>query len=608
MTAEDGQRNMGAMTRTRIVTAVFYSFALCLPAFCTVATVSTSYVAYRFESGENWQTRGDGDIGSTKLAGNRWSIDFSKGARWVAIVPPDRVLLGNVGKIRLRVRGAAQGHPVRIVLRTHFMTFYKVAGELPGAGEQEMVIDGPPGAGWQWMGGENDGRIHGPIRVGEIRLESNGLSDRCELELVSIKVEGSAPAPRRCVMSASAGGLAPVGQPGGGSPLRFENEVRCLSDAPLSGNLSWVFRDWEGREVDQGRRQLHIPAGAAPLLTQIPGPPVASALKFVEAAFNLEIPGQEVPEVSACWVPSEERRADPELRPESPFGMGLYLGRYRAGDDMDRAARAASEAGVKWSREGFSWAGIERQRGRFDWTFSDSLVACARRNGISIYGLVSGWAPWTRPYTDEGIADYVTFIKELVAHYKSDIHHWEIWNEPNIFFWQGPRDMYATLLARSYAAVKEVDPAAKVLGFSTAGIDYNFIARMLAKQVPFDVITIHPYRPVLDDQVFIRELKIVSDLVKVPDGPRRPVWITEMGWSTFTPHNTLRQDFVPTTLRSQAELIARVYLGALVSGVEPNTSWYDFRTMVKTRSISNIRWGSCTAISRPSPPMPLMQR
>ena len=50
-----------------------------------------------------------------------------------------------------------------------------------------------------------------------------------------------------------------------------------------------------------------------------------------------------------------------------------------------------------------------------------------------------------------------------------------------------------------------------------------------------------------------------------------------MGWATHTPHNTLRQDFAPNTLRAQAELIARSYLCAIVSGVEPRTFWYDFR-------------------------------
>ena len=65
--------------------------------------------------------------------------------------------------------------------------------------------------------------------------------------------------------------------------------------------------------------------------------------------------------------------------------------------------------------------------------------------------------------------------------------------------------------------------------------------------------------------------------MRLPDGRRRPVWLTEMGWATHVPHNALGQDFQPNTQRAQAELIARSYLCAIVSGVEPRTFWYDFR-------------------------------
>jgi hypothetical protein len=39
----------------------------------------------------------------------------------------------------------------------------------------------------------------------------------------------------------------------------------------------------------------------------------------------------------------------------------------------------------------------------------------------------------------------------------------------------------------------------------------------------------------------------------------------------------LKQDFEPVTERTQAELLARVYLCSIVSGGEPRTFWYDFR-------------------------------
>src|SRR5271157_3773355 len=165
------------------------------------------------------------------------------------------------------------------------------------------------------------------------------------------------------------------------------------------------------------------------------------------------------------------------------------------------------------------------RRGEFHWDYYDQLLDCARRNGITVYAIVGYWTGWTKPYTAEGIEDYVRFVRALVGHYKDRIHQWEIWNEPNIFFWQGPKEMYAELLARSYRAIKEVDPQAQVLGLSTSGVDFKFIELVLSKQAPFDVLTVHPYRRVLQEEEFIGDLKKASDLVKLPEGARRPVWI-----------------------------------------------------------------------------------
>ncbi|HWI56832.1 MAG TPA: beta-galactosidase, partial [Bacillota bacterium] len=530
--------------------------------------------AYQFVPAEGWRLRAEGHAGATRLEGKNWSLDFSQGAQSLCLAVPDRVLLGSVDKLRLRVRGRAKGHPVRLVLRTHFMTFHKVIGEFSGDGDQELVTEGPPGPGWEWHSGENDGKLHGPLRLAEIQLGANGHADRCALELRELVIDASCPKEKRCVLLAKA-------KTGTDSP-GFVAQMRAVSDKSLAGELSWVLRDWEGQEVGHGQQAVTIPAKTALAEFQLPITPNQTAgRKFLEAEFNLTIAGQVVSAVQSAWLAPLEGPGDATLQPESPFGMGLYLCRYggdaRGLETMDRAARLARDAGVKWSREDFSWGRMERQRGQYDWSFYDNLLACARRNGITVYAIVGYWTSWTKPYTAEGIEDYVRFLKALVGRYRHQVKQWEIWNEPNIFFWQGPKEMYAELLTKSYAAVKEVDPEAQVLGLSTAGIDTQFIDRMLALQAPFDILTIHPYRTHLNDQAFIDELKKVSDQVKRPEGQRRPVWLTEMGWATHSPHNTLQQDFAPTTQRAQAQLIARSYLCAIVSGVEPRTFWYDFR-------------------------------
>ncbi len=211
------------------------------------------------------------------------------------------------------------------------------------------------------------------------------------------------------------------------------------------------------------------------------------------------------------------------------------------------------------------------------WTFYDQVVATAKRHGISVYGLLAYWSPWTKPYTAAGIEDYCRFAAAAATRYRDDIQDWEVYNEPNIFFWQGPRDMYAELLIKAHAAIKEANPPARVLGCSTAGIDLDFIRRTMELGATFDVLTIHPYRSRMDDRQFIADLQEAAEVVKLANGERRPVWITEMGWATHVLHNDSSAGFRVTTQRDQACLIARSYIDAIASGVAPNISWYDFR-------------------------------
>ena len=522
-------------------------------------------VAMKFAPAEGWGLRVSGPAGQSRLEGRKLAFDFTQGATSIGIAPIDRTLLGTPREFRIRVRGKAAGHPLRLRIATHFMTFEKVIGELDANGE--VTTGAPPGEGWKWFGGENDGRLHGPMRIVGLFLDRGETADRGELEPVEIRTKAAYPANRACVLLAELRD-GPEGK-------RFVAAARSMLDQEVEGAVSWTVCDWGGDVLAEAKQKLTIPPGGEPIETGIPLP--AGDRPFVEAEAKLEIEGQMVSAVQAYQVAPVGAREIAGMNPASFFGMGLYLNRYPAGELMDRAARTARDAGVRWSREDFHWGRIEAKKGQLDWRYYDQLVATAKKNGISIYGLLGGWAPYTKPYSDEGIEDYCRWAEATVAHYRNDIQHWEVWNEPNIFFWQGPKEMYAQLLKRAYAAIKKGNPDALVLGCSTAGIDSNFIRKTMDLGAPFDVLTIHPYRSKLDDRGFIADLRKVGELVRRPDGKLREVWITEMGWATHVPHNSLGQDFQPNTQRQQAQYIARAYIDALASGVSPNISWYDFR-------------------------------
>jgi len=246
----------------------------------------------------------------------------------------------------------------------------------------------------------------------------------------------------------------------------FAAELLAASGHPLTGDLKWVVRDWDGNPLAEGDRRVTVPAGGERLAVEVPAGPFPERLKFAEAEFSLAIPGQVVPKVQAYWLAPHTPHDDPALRPESPFGMGVYLNRFR-GADQEAVAQAARDAGVKWSREDFGWGHIEREPGNSTGRFTtgsstwpgptalrstrSSPISRAGRKGTPAKALTS-----TRP-----------LLRQLVQRYRDRIKQWEIWNEPNIFFWQGPKELYAECLIKSYQAIKETDPTAEVLGIST---------------------------------------------------------------------------------------------------------------------------------------------
>jgi len=481
-------------------------------------------------------------------------------------LPPSTTLLGDPEKLKVVLETDGSEGEVRIVCASHFQSFEKILLLPRKSGRRILETEVPPRS-WRYFGGENDGRLHGPVRLTGVEVRGRGRKGVRLLEVRAVTH----------VTRESAVTLFPFSETKGG---RAEFGCRLVNVLPKEAEVEVRLdvTDWEGRLLYSRDEVVSAaPAGGSPggrlLRAEIPfegrfflNGCYAWRLRSAQGIFGRGS-GAARRKVSVGAVRWNATPGSRKLEPESPWGVGLYLYRYPESEEgfrrMAQAARLARDAGVKWSREEFQWHRIEPQEGRFNWYFYDRMVKTALENGIRIYGLLAYWSSWTEPYTPKGIEAYARWASAVVKRYRDRIHHWEVWNEPNIFFWQGPREMYAELLKKSYAAIKSADPGAKVLGLSTAGIDVPFIKRMLALEAPFDILTIHPYRGVLREEEFMEELKRVRRLVG-----GRSVWITEMGWPTL-PGGTDEAE--------QARLLARTYLSAVGSGAVENVSWYDFR-------------------------------
>jgi hypothetical protein len=239
----------------RTIIAILCTIVL-VPAAAWAADAALSYPLEAMIPRANWSLDAWGDRGTTAWDGRKLTADFTKGASAVLLRFPDRSLAGSIKKIRIEVEGSAAGHPISLHLHTHFMTFSKTLGQFSGQGKQVMETDGPPSEGWTWNGGENDGKIHGPIRLAELRIEAGEKKDPVELVIESIQIEASAPADRQVILT----GRTEVADKG----VRFAADLRAFSDKPIAGKLSWQLRRWDGQSLASGDRGVEIPRDSSP--------------------------------------------------------------------------------------------------------------------------------------------------------------------------------------------------------------------------------------------------------------------------------------------------------------------------------------------------------
>jgi GH35 family endo-1,4-beta-xylanase len=216
-----------------------------------------------------------------------------------------------------------------------------------------------------------------------------------------------------------------------------------------------------------------------------------------------------------------------------------------------------AESGSKWVRMTLNWSDAEPKQGEYSqWWFEqyDNAVNLAEEAGQKIIFVVGSSPSWASGSSNtetppENPADYATFIHYVAARYAGRVSAWEIWNEENTTrFWSTGVNaaQYTALLKDAYPAVKSADPNALVLFGGTSGNDYNFISEAYAAGAKgsFDVMAVHPYSCHAPGTI-VREsngeitggaflgYRTVHN-VMVANGDEKPIWFTEIGWSSST--------------------------------------------------------------------------
>jgi GH35 family endo-1,4-beta-xylanase len=216
-----------------------------------------------------------------------------------------------------------------------------------------------------------------------------------------------------------------------------------------------------------------------------------------------------------------------------------------------------AESGSKWVRMTLNWSDAEPKQGEFNsWWIAqyDNAVNLAQAAGQRIIFMVGSSPSWASGSSNtetppRNPADYAAFIHTMAARYAGRVSAWEVWNEENTTrFWSTGVNaaQYVSLLKAAYPAVKSADANALVLFGGTSLNDYSFISQAYAAGAKgsFDVMAVHPYSCRAPGAI-VRDVSgnVTADSflgyrtvhgVMVANGDEKPIWFTEIGWSSST--------------------------------------------------------------------------
>ena len=226
---------------------------------------------------------------------------------------------------------------------------------------------------------------------------------------------------------------------------------------------------------------------------------------------------------------------------ESRFGACAHLsrGEYPSADVQMQLMR---QAGIRFFRADMDWAPMKpRKDAPYDFSRWDGLLEKSQRNNMAALPILIAYRPnYARPIA-EHIDEVYGYTKDVVSHFKGKIPYWEIVNEANIApFWdkQTPNaKKYTELLEQACKAIKETDKNAKVLFTGTAGVPFGYIEDVLKAGGGkyFDIMNIHPYQwEKYPEPGLIHEITTLKKLMQKYGVGNKPIWITEIGYSTGT--------------------------------------------------------------------------
>ncbi|MBN2470001.1 MAG: beta-galactosidase [Anaerolineae bacterium] len=242
---------------------------------------------------------------------------------------------------------------------------------------------------------------------------------------------------------------------------------------------------------------------------------------------------------------------------------------------IQRSLVMVRELGADTIVEFFPWAYFEPDPGVFSWGQADRIFTHAENQGLRVIARLGMVPAWARPdpasvsllggvqgdhttlnHLDEAhYADFARYVGAFVARYGDVLDGVIIWNEPNLAFEWGYREVspaeYTDVLRLSYAAAKAARPDVLVLGAPLAPTlepegspwgmnDLTYLERMYEAGAAayFDALAVHTYgftEPAeaapAPDVLNFRRIELVQAIMARFGDAEKPIYVTETGWN-----------------------------------------------------------------------------
>lgn len=260
----------------------------------------------------------------------------------------------------------------------------------------------------------------------------------------------------------------------------------------------------------------------------------------------------------------------PELIVPQGFGANIHFTDARPGEMEMLAA-----SGMTWIRMDFIWGATERKRGEYDFSAYDRLVRSLEKHNIrALFILDYGnqlYDEGLAPYTDEGRQAFARWAVAGIKRFRGRGILWEMWNEPNIFFWKPKPNVedYIKLAREVGRAIRQEVPEELYIGPATSQIDLKFLEDCFKGGLLeyWDAVSVHPYRQTAPETALPEYQKLRELIDKyAPAGKKIPILSGEWGYSAvWKNYDVVRQ----------GKYLPRQWLTNLVAGV-PVSIWYDW--------------------------------